>query len=86
MRLERQDGPLGDEAVVDDVSDGVGGAFRLAVACIEDRPGGPRAVNGLKFDDVLPEDLATATLAARLSDLPGAAEALRIRRYFTTDR
>lgn len=46
----------------------------------------PRAVNGLKFNDALPEDLATATLAARLCDLHGATEALRRPRYFTTDQ
>ncbi|MEV0294922.1 DEAD/DEAH box helicase [Nocardia sp. NPDC050710] len=32
-----------------------------------------RAVNGLKFSDVLPENLAAATVSARLADLDGAA-------------
>ncbi|MEU4528043.1 DEAD/DEAH box helicase [Micromonospora ureilytica] len=35
-----------------------------------------RAVAGLKFSTALPERLAQATLAARLADLPGAAEVL----------
>ncbi|QSB05146.1 DEAD/DEAH box helicase [Natronoglycomyces albus] len=43
-----------------------------------------RAVNGLKFNDALPEELARATLAARLSDLPGAHQALRIPRHFAS--
>ena len=36
-----------------------------------------RAVHGLKFSAALPERLATATVAARLADLDGAAAALR---------
>jgi ATP-dependent Lhr-like helicase len=36
----------------------------------------PRAVRGLKFGVALPERLASATLAARLADLDGAATAL----------
>ncbi|WP_371478810.1 DEAD/DEAH box helicase [Kitasatospora sp. NBC_00315] len=35
-----------------------------------------RAVKGLKFSAALPERLATATVAARLADFPGAAAAL----------
>jgi len=35
-----------------------------------------RALAGLKFSEALPPRLATATLAARLADLPGAAEIL----------
>jgi ATP-dependent Lhr-like helicase len=34
------------------------------------------ALNGLKFNEALPERLALATLATRLSDLPAATEAL----------
>ncbi|MFE4331967.1 DEAD/DEAH box helicase [Streptomyces sp. NPDC056831] len=37
----------------------------------------PRALHGLKFSAALPPRLAEATLAARLADLGGAAEALR---------
>ncbi|WPW31397.1 DEAD/DEAH box helicase [Streptomyces atratus] len=37
----------------------------------------PRALHGLKFSAALPARLAEATLAARLADLGGAAEALR---------
>ncbi|MGW0665466.1 DEAD/DEAH box helicase [Streptomyces sp. NPDC002746] len=37
----------------------------------------PRALNGLKFSVALPKRLAEATLAARVTDLDGAAEALR---------
>lgn len=37
----------------------------------------PRAVRGLKFNEALPERLATSTLAARLADLEGALRVLR---------
>lgn len=37
----------------------------------------PRATAGLRFAALLPEELATATVAERLADLPGAREALR---------
>ncbi|MGC5397553.1 DEAD/DEAH box helicase [Streptomyces sp. DT20] len=37
----------------------------------------PRALNGLKFSMALPQRLAEATLAARVADLGGAAEAVR---------
>ncbi|GAA2269164.1 DEAD/DEAH box helicase [Glycomyces scopariae] len=40
----------------------------------------PNAVRGLKFSEALTEDLATLTLAARLSDIGGARSALRYRR------
>ncbi|MGW4849042.1 DEAD/DEAH box helicase [Nocardia brasiliensis] len=42
----------------------------------------PRAVNGLKFAALLPEHLATATVAARLADLPSAQEIIRERTLF----
>ncbi|WP_040834913.1 hypothetical protein [Nocardia brevicatena] len=35
-----------------------------------------RAVRGLKFSDVLPPDLAAATVSARLADLDGARRVL----------
>jgi ATP-dependent Lhr-like helicase len=35
-----------------------------------------RALAGLKFNEALPERLATATLAARLADLDSAAQVL----------
>ncbi|WP_034267108.1 DEAD/DEAH box helicase [Actinospica robiniae] len=37
----------------------------------------PRAVRGLKFNEALPERLATSTLAARLADFEGAQRVLR---------
>ncbi|MFB7912849.1 DEAD/DEAH box helicase [Streptomyces sp. NPDC056061] len=43
----------------------------------------PRALHGLKFSAALPPRLAEATLAARLADLSGAAEALREPSRFT---
>ncbi|MFB7393551.1 DEAD/DEAH box helicase [Streptomyces sp. NPDC056191] len=43
----------------------------------------PRALAGLKFNAALPERLAEATLAARLSDLTGAAAVLREPTRFT---
>jgi ATP-dependent Lhr-like helicase len=36
-----------------------------------------KALTGLKFSALLPQRLATATLAARLADLDGAATVLR---------
>ncbi|WP_199044215.1 DEAD/DEAH box helicase [Glycomyces salinus] len=42
----------------------------------------PRAVTGLKFNDALPEDLATSTLSTRLADLDGASAALAMNRVF----
>ncbi|MFI0348912.1 hypothetical protein [Actinomadura sp. 9N407] len=42
-----------------------------------------RALRGLKFNEALPERLATATLAARLADLDGAHDALADRVRFT---
>ncbi|WP_406527604.1 DEAD/DEAH box helicase [Streptomyces sp. I8-5] len=44
----------------------------------------PRALHGLKFSAALPARLAEATLAARLADLSGAAQALREPSRFTT--
>ncbi|MGW2110775.1 DEAD/DEAH box helicase [Streptomyces sp. NPDC001948] len=43
----------------------------------------PRALHGLKFGAALPPRLAEATLAARLADLDGAAEALHEPSRFT---
>lgn len=59
-----------------------------ALNTIELRPPTPdsRAVAGLKFNDALPEDLATATLAARLADTRGARKALGSGRRFARDR
>lgn len=36
-----------------------------------------RALNGLKFNEALPQELATSTLAARLADIDGAIKALK---------
>jgi ATP-dependent Lhr-like helicase len=43
----------------------------------------PRALAGLKFNEALPERLATATLAARMADLDSAAQVLAERARFT---
>lgn len=37
----------------------------------------PQALRGLKFSEALPEDLAVATLAVRMSDMEGAAKVLK---------
>jgi ATP-dependent Lhr-like helicase len=42
-----------------------------------------RALAGLKFNEALPERLATATLAARLADLDSAARVLAEPARFT---
>jgi ATP-dependent Lhr-like helicase len=42
----------------------------------------PRAVNGLKFNAALPNDIATRTLAARIADLEGAQAVLDAPRIF----
>lgn len=42
----------------------------------------PRAVSGLKFATLLPEQLAAATVAARLADLPNAQKVLKERNRF----
>jgi ATP-dependent Lhr-like helicase len=55
-------------------------AWRALAADAEERLCLPdidkKALEGLKFSAALPERLATATLAARLANLPGAAEIL----------
>ena len=55
-------------------------AWRALIADAEERLCLPdidkKALEGLKFSAALPERLATATLAARLANLPGAAEIL----------
>jgi ATP-dependent Lhr-like helicase len=42
-----------------------------------------RALAGLKFNEALPERLATATLAARMADLDSAAQVLAEPARFT---
>ncbi|MGW4770700.1 DEAD/DEAH box helicase [Nocardia sp. NPDC004278] len=56
--------------------------WRAAHAAASNRPNlilpvvDKRAVKGLKFSDVLPESLSTATVSARLADLDGASTVL----------
>ncbi|GGL40974.1 hypothetical protein [Nocardia jinanensis] len=49
---------------------------RSGLPALEQPAADQRAVRGLKFSDVLPPDLASATIAARLADLDGARRVL----------